>query len=166
MINNNVIAKLRKLLALATNNTQKEEMESAMTKAMQIAIEHNIDLSTIKEAADKKQLDVIMKSVDCGQRFGVCHRFICWILQDHFSVKTIYSGSRNQGRVLILVGTETDVEMATFVYSFLTSRFMSLWHEFHKKTSCSVKDREAYIWGLRDGLNEKLNRLKQSMPFR
>lgn len=163
MINNNVIAKLRKLLALATNNTQKEEMESAMAKAMQIAIEHNIDLSSITEEADKKQLNVIMKSVDCGKRFSVSHRFICWLLQDHFSVKAIYSGSRNQGRIMILVGTETDVEMAMFVYNFLTSRFMSLWHEYHRKMSCPVKHREAYIWGLRDGLHEKLNRLKQGL---
>jgi hypothetical protein len=38
----------------------------------------------------------------------------------------------------------------------LTNTFMSLWHTYKQKDGISVRDRSSYLYGLYEGLNQKL----------
>lgn len=162
-MNHKIVEKLQKLLALAQNNNQPAEMEAAMLKARQLAMEHDIDLASISSSAEKKSLNIVMKRFCVGKRFGVANDYVCWILKDHFSVAVIYTGSRANGKWISLIGTEMDTEMAHFVYNFLMERFMDCWRGYHETRNCAVGFRTSYLRGLHAGLHEKLGAQKNQL---
>lgn len=53
----NIIDKIKKLLALGSNNTSEEEMAAAMAKAAELAIKNGLDIEAIK--ADNNDDDVL-----------------------------------------------------------------------------------------------------------
>lgn len=156
-ISDSVVEKIRKCLALATSNNE-HEAQLAMTKAQKIAAEHNVDIAliqifdkTIKQAPIEKK-----EGISLGNRKSITQHFVSWILQDHFGVKVIYSGSRAMGRQLILIGTKDNIAMAEYVQVFLNEKFMSLWRDYFKKTNCPLNHRNSYLMGLHRGLDAKL----------
>lgn len=161
-MNNTVLEKIKKLLALATRNTNQAEMESAMAKAIELATQHDIDLATVELAGQKVRREYIKENIPMGARLPVCGLYIRWILQKHFNVKVLVSGNRAYGRSMVLVGTDTDIDTAKFVYDFLSERFMSLWQGHHKRTGCAVQSRDSYFLGMHAGLDDKLERQRKT----
>ena len=49
-MNDKLIERLKKLLALAGNNPSQEEANAAMAKAQAVALEHGIDLALLGES--------------------------------------------------------------------------------------------------------------------
>jgi hypothetical protein len=159
-----LVSKIRKLLALGNVNTNTNEAELALTKAKQLAVEYEIDLSTIQIFDEKVKLEPILKGepINSGARFSVCQKFVNWIIQSHFNVKVITSGGRYGGRQLVFIGKKTDVEMATYVNSFLNNEFMRLWHVYQKNHNLRAADRNSFIYGMYKGLDEKLTETKKN----
>jgi hypothetical protein len=160
MINDSLVEKIRKLLALGSNlNDSAEQAELAMKKAKELAIQNDIDLATIQVFENKKSEQPIVKGEDInlGKRESVCQKFIYWILQHHFNVKVITGGGRYFGKHLTLIGTTRDIQIATYVNSFLNQEFMRLWHQYRDENyDAQTKDRNSYFWGLYNGLDSKL----------
>ena len=163
-VDENLVNKIRKLLALGNVNTNQNEAELALMKAKQLAVEYEIDLSTIKIFDEKVKPEPIVKgeAISNGSRMPVCQKFVTWILTEHFNVKVIYSGSRAWGRSMTFIGKKIDIEMATFVNSFLNEEFMRLWHKYQSQNNLRASVRNSYIYGLYQGLNEKLKQAKKS----
>ncbi len=159
-ITDSLVEKIRKLLALASElNDSKEQAEAAMKKAMALATLHQIDLAAIEVFEAKKSDEPIEKNenISLGKRASVCQSYICWILKNHFNVRVIYTGGRYYGRKLILIGKRTDIDIATYVNSFLNTEFMKLWHEYRKTNPMAqTKDRNSFLWGLYEGMCSKL----------
>jgi len=159
-VSDSVVEKIRKLLALASDlNDSKEQAEMAMKKAKELATSYQVDLACIQVFENKKNEEEIEKSeeISLGKRKSVCQKFITSILQQHFNVKVIYFGGRRSGQDIVFVGKRSDIEIATYVQSFLNQEFMRLWQRYHKTTPYSqVKDRNSFFWGLYNGLSDKL----------
>jgi len=155
-----VVEKIRKLLALASElNDSKEQAEAALQKAKSLATQHEVDLATIAVFECKKSEEPIEKNdgISMGKRASVCQKFISWLLQDHFNVKVIYSGSRHFEKRMTLIGKKSDIEIAIYVNEFLNTEFMRLWHQYRNSNLDSqTKDRNSYFWGLHGGLKSKL----------
>ena len=101
-----LLSKLKKLLTLAQNATSAEA-ENALEKATAIAAKHNIDLALISIAAPIKE-EMIEEKYIQGKRKCVTQRYISWIIQAHFNVDLIYSGSRYLGKSIVFIGRKSD----------------------------------------------------------
>lgn len=156
MINDELVSRIRKLLQL---NTSANEFESslALEKAKALAIRAGIDLASVT-AFQGEKAEPIEKSgeINLGQRKSITQKFICWIIQNHFKCRLIYHGNRYYGYKLFLIGAKSDIEIASYVQSYLSSEFMRLWHKYRAEKACSLDYRSSFIYGLYQGLDEKL----------
>lgn len=152
-----IVEKIRKLLALSTSGNQNES-ELALLKAKKFAAEHDIDLALIQIFEGKKSEKPIEKSekLKLGNRKSITQRFVSWTLEKHFKVKIIYHGSRDMGFSIVFIGTKENIEIATYLNSYLNAEFMKLWQQYYKTSNCRLEERASYIEGLYYGLNDKL----------
>ena len=158
-----LVSKIRKLLALGNFNDNGNQAELALAKAKQLAVEYEIDLASIEIFDEKPKLEPIIKGegIDSGSRFSVTQKFVNWIVQNHFNVKIIMSGGRYGGRYINFIGKKIDVETATYVNSFLNAELMRLWHNYQKKNNLRAAVRNSYLYGLYQGLDAKLAETKK-----
>jgi hypothetical protein len=157
---NNVTEKIRKLLALGTS-TNEFEAQRALCKARELAIEAGIDLAQVEVFKEQKQESIDKKDIECGKRFSICQRFVNYIIQKHFGCEVINSGCRSGGRSVIFVGSTSDIEIATYVHTFLNREMPNLWYQYREKTGCDLKNRNSFFFGCWKGLDEKLTKTKQ-----
>lgn len=156
-ISNSLTEKIAKLLRLGTSSNQ-HEAELALMHAKRIATENEIDIALIDihSGAKKNNEPIVKNSINLGQRKSVCQRYVSWLLDAHFNVKVIYSGNRERGMTMALIGKTDKIQIAIHVQSFLNQEFMRLWRDYYAKTNCELKDRETYLFGLYKGLSDKL----------
>jgi dimeric dUTPase (all-alpha-NTP-PPase superfamily) len=162
-MNEDTFNKIKKLLRVATSSNQ-HEAELAMAHAQKLGILHNIDISSINAFDEKKEEEKYTKDdVNCGQRYGITQRFANWILEKHFNVKIILSGSRHFGKSIHIIGKTSDVEFAKYLNDYLQETFMRIWHSERKIKNYAVRERESFLYGLYLGLNQKLDENKKEV---
>ena len=159
----NIINRIQKLLNLSKDGRggTAAEVESAMAMAQKLATQHNLDLATLDKGEAVPEEKYEKGTVELGQRFTVTQRFVNNILQGHFNVKVILSGSRYGGRRIHLIGKTSDIKVGEYVLNYLNSEFMRLWRATAKTHDLPAKDRNSYIYGLYQGLDGKLTREKR-----
>lgn len=161
---NKILSKIQKLLALSDSPNQ-HEAEAAMAMAVKLSTQHNIDLSRV--SVDQRQPDEFGKETIGGEssRLPVTMLYTVSIIQKFFSVRILTSGNRANGRGLTFIGKKSDIENAKFIYGFLNSTFLRLWHNFYKNNRhLDVKTaRKSYFLGLFRGLSAKLEDAKKSV---
>jgi len=152
-----VLGVVSKLLALA-GSPNEHEARLALAKARELLLKHNIE-----EA-----------EVGGTRRFGLRHlgpvrgrhhhheTVIGTLLRDYFFVKVIwvhtYDPRRGRpGSVLEVHGTETNLEMAEYVYAYLTNTLDLLWGEY-QKTGRPRGERLRYFAGVVEGFRDTLQR--------
>lgn len=153
-----VAQKILDVLALAENEgSAPGERENALVAAKKLAHKYRIDLLTV----DKSNLGVMrskdeftqetFKSAKGRNRRPPCNKYLVYILQDHFNVKVIYSGS-----TLHLIGRKSAVKFAMYVYKFLHRTFLQLWREESTTRGTPTSLRDTFFTGLWIGLDKKL----------
>jgi hypothetical protein len=157
-----VLERIAKLLALAESGNV-HEAEAAMTAAQRLMLRHNLD-------AAARRTDRAYRYRHLGAptgRVAEHDRVLAAILGDHFFVEVIWvpvyrplEGKR--GSVLEICGTESNVEMASYVHAFLSRTAEQLWLE-HKQTEGirGNRDRRTFLAGVMAGFLEKLRRQKR-----
>ncbi len=161
MNENKILTKLEKLLALSDSPNQ-HEAEAAMEKAIQLATQNNIDLSRVSaQNRPKDQIENEELSANAS-RLPITHLFVADILKQFFSVRIVSGGGRISGRRLYFIGRKSDIENAKFLYGFLNTTFMRLWHGHYKKNPHLnlATARQGYLLGLWQGLTAKLKAAK------
>lgn len=157
-MNDKLIEKLRKLLALAGNNPSQSEAELAMSKAQEMALEHGIDLALIGQAPDEDDV-IIEERIEMGQRLPTTNTFVTNILTKFFNVRIILSGSRVSGRRLVFVGKKESIDTAKYIYSWLGETMVRCWRTYYDNTpGINLADKQSYLFGFYNGLVGKLNR--------
>lgn len=154
-INANLIEKIKKLLAKGNcGSVTAKESEEFLAKAKNIAISNGIDIARIKNKAEKDEMK--RSDIRSGQRFPIAMRWTASILSNHFNVKVVYCGSRQDGRFVVLLGRESDVQIAEYVLEFLNNSFLSIWRTKAKELFLPVSSRDSFMIGLYKGLDAKL----------
>jgi hypothetical protein len=77
-MNDALISKLKKLLALAGNNPSQEEAEAALSKAQALAIENGIDLALIGSNEDEEA--IVRENMEFGQRLPTVNVYVSNVL--------------------------------------------------------------------------------------
>ena len=159
-----IIAKIKKLLALSTSSNE-HEAKLAAEKAAELLTRYNLS-----------QQDVVGASyqyVDGSKRMGLRataeNKYICNILQKFFFVvifrwaqRETFSGGRSQvGKYITIVGKDHNVEIAIYVHDFLQGAFRRCWKDY-KKSNPSAH-RTSYYYGLYVGLVAKLEASQQKV---
>ncbi len=160
--NNTILDKVRKLLALAKSDNINES-DAALSKASALAAEHGIDLAIsqldcLNCAPEKFEGEQTV--IEIGKRQPTIGKYVYWLLQDHFSVKLIFSGNRSWGKKMSILGHKPDVEMANYLYSYLLEEFDRRWSYYAKSNGLSVKEKQTYLFNMYRGLDQKLNESK------
>lgn len=155
--NRRVLDKIQKLLALA-QSANRHEAESAMEKAHDLLLKHNLSLLEARAKGG-----YIHKQIGEVGRKNPMKSLIGTIIGQFFFVETIWvfgycPRTNAKGRALEIYGKPENVEMAEYVHDYLNNVSESLWREYRKEKELSGnKHRRTFIYGLLAGFYEKLD---------
>lgn len=165
-----IIRKVRGLLAVAEDNANEDEAQSAFVMAQKLMIKYNIEQSEIIEKDDRS-------SITEGQ--ATAYKTLFWferklaiIIADNFRVKNYLSnryvsGAANKRRSVVFYGLDQDVKIAKEIFvlaneaiEFYTKRFIDQFYfvnNLERDKSYTAKLKSSYIRGFIEGLESKLN---------
>jgi hypothetical protein len=156
-----VLERVARLLALA-ESTSQHEAEAAMNAAQRLMLKYNLENAVARAKSDVPAYRFRVLGEPTG-RVTEAERTLSTILQEHFFVQVIWvpayrprDGKR--GSVLEVSGTESNLELASYVHSFLTHAAESLWrdHKKHRQIR-GDRDRRTFLAGVMAGFLGKLN---------
>lgn len=156
-MDNKIIEKIQKLLALATSPNENEA-KAAAAKANALLVKHNITMQDV-EVDLSYEKDVL----DVNRRRPVEAKYINSILIGHFFVKIVERRNRREGTTThFILGEETNVQVAKYIHSFLTRKFKELWVVYKKENDLPSSYKQSYYAGLMTGLDQQLTEKRQS----
>lgn len=100
-MNNTIIERIKKLLALADNNSSAAEAESAMAKVSQLLIEHNLTMASLGEKSDRVRTDFNMSHYEHVQKLWkyVAYSNFCYLVMRK-TTETVRKPSRHNAHVM------------------------------------------------------------------
>jgi hypothetical protein len=169
---NNVLEKVKKLLALANNNSSKSESENAMLMAQKILAENGLSMSDVEKQEQKKQpvnegFTPRLSRMPWwhGQLAGVISQnFKCEFLVQYYHLNNAHTGS-----CIHFFGHPDDMEICRHVYLFALQQIDVLSRRYVKayKARCygsvnSAGIKNDYISGFICGLRDKFRKQVES----
>lgn len=152
-----VLERISKLLALAQSDNQ-HEAESAMKAAQALMLKHNL--------ADAPQTARVYGFRHLGRPTGRVQeheRGLAALLTTHFFVDAIWVPSYRAdvgktGTVLEVIGTDANLALSEYVYSFMMGTAERLWKAHQQRHRIrSNRDRRPFLAGVMAGFREKLD---------
>lgn len=148
-----VINKIKKLLALADDNSSYKEAESAALKAQELMSKYNINLVELDSKEHSDKIGIYYENIN-NQR---CWKYkLAAVVADNFRCKTFVIGAKKFG----FYGRDSDAEIAKEIFSFLFKKGHKLANKIvseRKKEGYSVKGiYNSYVLGYVTGINAKL----------
>ncbi|MFQ5598826.1 MAG: SprT-like domain-containing protein [Nitrospiria bacterium] len=153
-----MLNKVNKLLALA-QSANTHEAESAMTKAHNLLLKHNLSLLDTHI-----ERNYIHRQIGRVGRRNPIDSMIAAILSKFFFVETIWTFGYDQhedksGRILEIYGTPDNVEIAAYLYDYLKNTSASLWAQYREEQQLGGnRHRRTFINGLLEGFYRKLDK--------
>jgi len=151
-----VLERIAKLLALA-ESPNEHEAQAAMNAAQRLMLKYNIDAASHPQrAASFRHLG------KPSGRISESERILATILSEHFFVDAIWvpvwrPAEGRRGSVLEICGRLPNLEMAEYVYAFLTSTSERLWNEYRRAHGIRRNAaRRAFLAGVMSGFRSKL----------
>lgn len=133
------IDKIKKLLRLS-ESPNENEAKAALAKAMELAMQHAVDLDEIRRESDMS--DMGHRWFPCGARISLEAQHAYGIARDFFQVATCVSRAKRQ---IVFIGREDAIEVANYVVGFLIGacrREARIWEKlerFHRRRVTSGK---------------------------
>lgn len=152
------LAKARKLFALA-GSANPHEAESAMAKAHELLLKHNLSLLEL-EGGERRYTH---KQIGEVGRKNPIKSLVGTILGRFFFVEAVWTFGYDphhdeKGRILEIYGTPENVEMAAYVHDYLHAVSEIAWKEYKKEKGLrGNQNRRTFIYGLLNGFYLKLN---------
>jgi hypothetical protein len=153
-----VLRRVAHLLALA-ESSNVHEAEAAMNAARRLMLRHNLDATSAARAGGRYSFRHLGRVTG---RIQEHERVLASILAEHFFVEAIWvpcyrAAEGKRGSVLEVCGSETNLELAAYVYDFLSRSAEACWREHKRERSLSANaERGAFLAGLMRGFDEKL----------
>jgi hypothetical protein len=172
-MNEDVIAKLKKILARAdtSRGATEAEVQTAMRLAQEIAIKNNIDIADIRmdQSTPGGGISINKDEVEFETYEKTYHWPVVGVIQDCFDVRAIrFTGMKNGNAYIariVLVGEKTDVILARYALSYLLDLFpkcYSTWRKVSLRTDTWVLQK-SYYRGLAVGIKEANRRQREAL---
>lgn len=154
---NRLLSRVEKLLALATSTNEHEAL-SAMQKVQELYTKYNLDRIESKKTSQYLS-EIIFTHKKRLERYQYV---ICSILNEHFFVEVIHSSlydplKLTEFKVIELLGTRENVQMAEYVYHFLMNQTDILWNHYRKERPKNPRARRSFSLGVATGFRDKLD---------
>ena len=156
------LRRVARLLALAQSQNLNEA-ESAMREAQRLMLKHNLQEHSARAGVrgpghrySYRQLGPVRRRVDEAERL------LAMLLSQHFFVESIWIPSYDvergiRGSALEVCGTPENLEMAAYVYDFLSRTAENLWREHKRQAGLSGdRERRTFLSGVMLGFGERL----------
>ncbi len=155
---------IQKLLSLA-ESPNENEAQAAVQKARRLLVKYNTDVVQL----DRQRNFGIRVLGNVKGRHTSAELWIGSILNRFFFVESLWSQSYDPGRdqrgaVLQVYGTPENLELATYVYDYLTGLLPLLWKDYRE--SCRMRnnrERQRFFAGVLEGFYTKLTDQERSM---
>lgn len=163
-MNEQVLEKLKKILRLANNEAATQgEIESAMARAKEIAMQHDIDLSMVDHTdpnAKAKSIEVEKGEVSIEKK-RMCHNYVCQVIKQVFGVYIVNCHSH-----YAFIGDKHDVPPAREIFIYLESAYYKAFSKQVKDrilSNCAA-DKNGFFAGLTRGILEvNVRTVKESL---
>lgn len=156
-----VLGRIARLLALAESSSV-HEAESAMKAAQRLMLKYNLERANVRDRTDRPSYSYRLLGKPTG-RVTEAERMLATILGAHFFVEVIWIPvyrplDQKHGSVLEISGSLHNLEMATYVYSFLMHAAEQLWLDHKRSLGIRAnRDRRTFLAGVMSGFYAKLN---------
>lgn len=156
-----LVARVRKLLALAQSANQ-HEAENAASAAQKLMLRYNLEQNAL---STRPNFGFVHLGPPSGRTFEHQRR-VSVILAEHFFVEAIWvpvyrPREAKRGSVLEICGTRPNLAMAEHVHDFLHAAAERLWVAHKRARGIRAnKDRRTFLAGVMEGFEAKLDAQK------
>jgi hypothetical protein len=155
---NRLLKRVEKLLALATSTNEHEAL-LAMQKVQELYAKYNLERIENKKSSQYLSEIIFTKK----KRLERYQYVICSILNEHFFVEVIHASlydakKTTEFKVIELLGTRENVQMADYVYHFLMNQTEILWNGYRRERPKNPRARRSFCLGVVSGFRDKLDR--------
>lgn len=156
------VVRIRKLLALAKSQNP-HEAEAAMLKAHELLAKYHVDLLLLETKRDYVSRLISKPAL----RHTREKYLLASLLQDYYFVQGIWVSAfvldrGKMGRALEVSGSEQDVDMAAYVYSFVLNFIDRQWAAYRRGASRPLRKIDFSV-GIVAGFKEKLDAQKERL---
>ena len=154
---------LKKVLSLA-DSPNEHEAQAAVNKARRLLLDYNLDVV----AVDRERQFESRSLGPVKARRASWELWLAMILNEFFFVEVLWTRSYDAGRdhegtVLEVYGTVTNLEMAHFVYDYLSQLLTRLWDDYRRRRGLDGnRERMRYYAGVLQGFHGKLTQQQQA----
>jgi hypothetical protein len=158
--NEKVIEKVRKALALARDNPNDHEAETAMLLAQRLLAKNGMSMNDVEDSEGDK-LDRIMEMhiTERSGRIPWWKKSLAYTIAENFKCKSLITRFGNSNSSLTFFGLEEDVLVAVEVYQYAEMVIDKLAKSYVGKIYRSGEStkgvRNDFIYGFLTGLNDK-----------
>jgi hypothetical protein len=150
------LLRIRKLMALAAS-PNLHEAEAAMAKAHDLIAKYNFHLLEANE--DRRFVTVSLGRAALrhpAEEYALAH-----LLQEFYFIQGIWVSfylldKERMGRVLEITGTHSNIQVATYVYDFVSRFILSQWREYNLEKGLNRRRRTDFALGIIEGFRSKL----------
>ncbi len=147
--------RIKKLMALATSSNL-HEAEAAMAKAHALMAKYNLHL--LEEGSSAFETVSVGRSAlrHSPEEYTLAH-----LLQEFYFVQGIWISAfvlekKKMGRVLEISGTLPNLQVASYVYDFVSRFILAQWGKYNSGRNLNRRRRTDFALGIIEGLRAKL----------
>jgi len=152
-----VIDKIRKILALAENNSSLEEAETAALFVQRLLLQHGLSLAEVRDDGNGG------KTVEEARPEQVEYRHVPWwvkslasIISRNFRCEAIIRTHPGGNRSLFFIGLAQDVEVASLTYNRIKTAYNASLRRFIQENRVmDTAEKNDYTEGFLSGLRRK-----------
>lgn len=152
------VDKIKKLLRLArAEGATPAEASLALSRALDLIQHHNIDIAALNLDGDDERF--VQEQIEIGWRRSLAKDHAIRILINYFNVRCVLTKP-----YVAVMGTESDVAIATYVFNFIlgacaraTAEWAKVERAARRKTTGQKRlaFQQGWFWGLRAGLPKR-----------
>lgn len=155
---NKTYEKIKKLLSLA-NSSNENEAKAAAAMASKLMIKFNISKEEIE--LKKKYEEIVVKESSRNQSMD---KYVLNIINKYFFVLVTTRRDRlNKITQTKFSGTGENIEIATYMYEFLTRAFKDSWEDYKKVNKLPASSKGSFYYGMYKGLVDKFESAKKEV---
>ena len=154
-----VVDRIQKLLNLA-NSDNENEAKAAAAAANKLLTKHNLSMQDCSESKEYDESVFVERA-----RLSQLDKWILPLLRDFYFVTPLVhskqvgktaTGRRKFVHLIKILGEETNVDIARYMFDFFQEEFHILWRKYAKENKATARSKDSYFHGLVWGIKEQL----------
>jgi len=160
-----ILSKIKKLLALAENNSSADESQNSFLKAQMLLLKHGLTMNDVAESDISNTKNVLNTSIDESSRMLWWKKSLAHIISNNFRCKS-FTSFRSVNTRICIIGLEEDVSIATEIYNCAVRTVehqSKSYVKLNKKNGKSAGLKNDFIIGWLNGLEDKFKKQVESV---